>query len=271
MIVPEDLKQIQRTMWSLGDYSKVADLLQPGAADLVARLDIRRGHRHLDVATGNGNVALLSGRAGADVIGLDLTDAYFPEARDRARRAGLAIDFIEADAEALPFPDASFDVVTSTYGVQFAPRHERSAGEMVRVCKAGGVIGLCNWTPRSWTAHFQDILASYFPPPPSYTAPAMMWGDEDYMRALLGPGFRMETRRMTLVYPFPSAEQMIAFFESSFGPCLAARRTISPRSRWTELRSELVEMTERFHQTDERGSRVEVEYLRVVARKTVLQ
>ncbi|CAL9422586.1 putative protein [Actinosynnema sp. ALI-1.44] len=263
-MIDEDFKQVNRTMWSYGDYARVAELLDPGAVRLVERLDVRPGTRHLDVATGNGNVALLTARRGADVVGLDLTDDFFDDARRRAARLGVQVRLMAGDGEDLPFPDGSFDLVTSTYGIQFAPHHEVVAAELARVCRAGGALGMCNWTPRSWTAHFQEVLSSYFPPPPRDTGQPMLWGDERYLDRLLGGHFELVTRRRGLWYPFPGAEALIAFFESCFGPFLAARRSISPPSRWAQLRAELVEVSEDFFVADERGGGFEVEYLEVV-------
>ncbi|MEV6978729.1 methyltransferase domain-containing protein [Kitasatospora sp. NPDC093806] len=267
----EDLREINRTMWSYGEYRHVADLLRPGAVDLVERLGPTPGLRHLDVATGNGNVALLSALRGAEVHGLDLTDQFFADARERAAQAGVTFELTRGDAQELPFEDADadtgFDLVTSTYGVQFAPDHRAAAGEMARVLRPGGRIGLCNWTSRSWTAHFQEILSSYFPSPAGHQGQPMLWGDERYLAGLFGPEFEVTAERRELWYPFPDAEALVAFFEACFGPCIAARNTIAPPSRWFELRAEMVEMTERFVTTDERGTGVPVEYLLVVARK----
>ncbi|MCX4658012.1 class I SAM-dependent methyltransferase [Streptomyces uncialis] len=262
----QDIREVNRTMWSYGEYRHVADLLRPGAVDLIDRLAPAPGTLHLDVATGNGNVALLSARRGSLVQGLDLTDEFFPDALERAERAGVHIDLHRGDAEELPFGDDSFDLVTSTYGVQFAPHHAAAAGEMARVCRPGGRIGMCNWTSRSWTAHFQEILSSYFPSPTGNQGQPMLWGDEEYQRELFGDSFELTTERRALWYAF-DAEGLIAFFESCFGPCIAARNTISPPGRWHELRAELVEMTERFVTTDSRGTGLPVEYLQVIAEK----
>jgi len=263
----DELIEINRMMWSYGEYRHVADLLRRGAVDLVERLAPSPGLQHLDVATGNGNVALLSASRGAKVHGLDLTDQFFADARERAERAGVSFELTRGDAQDLPFDNESFDLVTSTYGVQFAPDHQAAAGEMARVLRTGGRIGLCNWTSRSWTAHFQEILSSYFPSPAGQQGQPMLWGDPDYITELFGNNFEINAERRELWYPFPEAEALVAFFEACFGPCIAARNTISPPSRWFELRAEMVEMTQRFTTTDERGTGVPVEYLLVVARK----
>jgi SAM-dependent methyltransferase len=266
-LAPDEYRELSRLTWSLGDYPSVAELLEEGARELVAQLDLGPGLRHLDVATGSGNVAVLAACAGAVVTGLDLTSEFFPEARRRAAEAGVTIELVEGDAEALPFPDETFDRVTSTYGVQFAPRHRLAAGEMARVCRPGGTIGLCNWTPEGWTGRFQEILSSYFPPPPPYASPPMLWGEEDYVRALFGTDFDVTAERRRLTYRFGSPEEMVSFFETRFGPFIIARRTISPRSRWRELRAEIVALTEESLVGEADEARVEPEYLLVLARK----
>lgn len=261
------LAEINKTMWSYGDYAQVARLLQPGASGLVERLGSLSGARHLDIATGNGNVALLAAERGAIVAGLDFTAQFYPDAARRATEHNLDIRFVAGDAESLPFSAGSFDVVTSTYGIQFAPRHDRVAAEVARVCLSDGVLGMCNWTPRSWTAHFQQAISGYFPDPPSFAGQPMRWGDARYLERLLGADFQLEAETMQLWYPFATGEGLISFFESCFGPLMAARRSISPRSRWTELRRELVALTDQFVTTDERGTGVPVEYLQVVGHR----
>ncbi|MDK0523770.1 class I SAM-dependent methyltransferase [Streptomyces sp. ML-6] len=267
MTIDPNIQEINRTMWSYGEYRHVADLLRPGAVELVERLAPAPGTAHLDVATGNGNVALLSALCGSVVTGLDLTDEFFPDARERFAQAGVQVDLHRGDAQELPFADASFDLVTSTYGIQFAPDHTAAAGEMARVLRPGGRIGMCNWTARSWTAHFQAILSAYFASPNGHQGQPMLWGSPDYLGELLGPGFTVTAERRELFYPFGTADDLVTFFENCFGPCIAARNTISPPSRWKELRAEMTEMTEDFHTTDERGTGVPVEYLLVVAEK----
>lgn len=266
-VSPDELKELNRVMWSLGEYALVSRMLEPGAQALIEKLGIQSGQRHLDVATGDGNVALLSARKGALVTGLDLTSQYFDRARVRFRDAGVNVDLAEGDAECLPYADESFHVVTSTYGVQFAPRHEYAAREMARVCKVGGVIGLCNWTAAGWTGQFQRIISSYFPPPPPYARDPMLWGDERYIAQLLGNRFELECEVRTLRYPFPSAESLISFFESCFGPCLIAKRAMTPSSRWEKLRRDLISMTEEFFRRASAPSCVEPEYVLALARK----
>jgi len=264
-----DLKQVHRVAWGAGDYLRIADLMAPPCIELVRRLDVAAGMDVADVACGTGNVAIPAARLGARVVGIDLTPEHFPAARRRAAEAGVEVDWREGDAERLDLPDAAFDRVTSTFGAQFAPRHRRVADELVRVCRPGGVIGMCNWTERGWAGRFQRILASYFPPPQEYQAPAMQWGDERYVRDLFGRHpVTIECRLAGVPYRFPSAEHLVRFFEAHFGPLVIARRTVSPRTRWAALRAEIVDMTEAMNVLGpEEGLLVEAEYLEVIVRR----
>lgn len=265
-----DLKGIHRAMWGAGDYVRIADLVARACVELVDTLAVTQGMDILDVACGTGNVSIPAAGRGARVTGVDLTPEHFPTARQRAIEAGVDIDWREGDVEQLDLPDNSFDRVTSTFGSQFAPRHERVASELVRVCRPGGLIGLNNWTQEGWTGQFQSILASYFPEPPQeYQAPAMQWGNPEYVRDLFaGHPVTVTTRLDTVPYDFPSAEHLVRFFETHFGPFITARNLVSPRSRWAQLRSDLVEMTESFNVLGpEEGFLAEVEYLQVIIRK----
>jgi SAM-dependent methyltransferase len=268
-VTEHELKQLHRLMWGLGDYPRIADLLAPPCVELVRRLEIAPGLRLADIACGTGNVAIPAARLGAQVTGVDLTPEHFNAARERAAEAGVDIDWIEGDAEALDLPDSAFDRVTSTFGAQFAPRHQPVADELARICKSGGVIGMCNWTERGWAGQFQRILATYFPEPQDFQDPAMLWGDVDYVRHLFERLEATVTCRLSSVpYEFPSAEHLVRFFETNFGPFIAARAAISPHSRWAELRAELVEMTESCNVLDSADRLlVEAEYLEVIISK----
>ncbi|MEU0208859.1 methyltransferase domain-containing protein [Streptomyces canus] len=267
-VTDHELKQIHRMMWGAGEYVRIADLVAGACAELVDRIGTCEGTDLLDVACGTGNVSIPAALRGARVTGVDLTPEHFPAARARADEAGVQITWQEGDAEQLEFPDSSFDRVTSTFGSQFAPRHDRVAAELVRVCRPGGLIGLCNWTEQGWTGQFQRILASYFPTPQDFQQPAMRWGDETYVRTLFqGHPVHIECRLRNVPYAFPSAEHLVRFFEANFGPFITARSTVSPRSRWAQLRADLVDMTETFNTTPGEGFLADVEYLEIVLQK----
>ena len=176
-----------RQAWAAGDYHRFAsDLVWDLGAELVSACGIRPGDRVLDVAAGSGNVALRAAAAGAAVVASDLTPENFAAGRRAAQRAGLAIDWVQADAEDLPFADAEFDGVTSSVGAMWAPDHQLVADELVRVCRPGGTIGMINFAADGLLAGFLDVFAAYAPPPPSWASPPLLWGDPDHIRQLFG-------------------------------------------------------------------------------------
>ena len=172
-----DLKKAHRATWAAGDYAAVARHIDEAPPrDLLDRVDVRPGQDVLDVATGTGNVALKAAPAAARVVGLDLTPELFAVARQRAEEQGVVVEWVEGDAEELPFADASFDHVLSVFGVQFAPRHEVAAAELARVCRPGGNVGLVNWTPAGLIGELFTILGGYLPAPPDFVGPPPLWG-----------------------------------------------------------------------------------------------
>src|SRR5262245_10744091 len=192
----EGFKQNQRKIWSSGDYPDIAHLIESGAEHLVRAADVHAGQDLLDVATGSGNVALIAAAKGANVTGLDLTPELFVAARRRAGEAGVDCEWIEGDAEQLPFADDSFDRALSAFGTMFAPRHEVAAAELVRVTKPGGVVAVAAWTPEGTNGQMFRTVSSHMPPPPPELKPPSMWGDEAYMGALFGPlGVELEFER----------------------------------------------------------------------------
>ena len=181
---PIDLKAIktrQQGAWSSGDYAVVGTTLQIVGEELCEALDLRAGQSVLDVAAGNGNVSLAAARRWCDVVATDYVPALLERARERAAAERLEIEFREADAEALPFADASFDVVVSTFGVMFTPDQERAAAELIRVCRRGGKIGLANWTPEGFIGQLFKTIGKHVPPPAGAKSPAL-WGTRDAAR-----------------------------------------------------------------------------------------
>ena len=186
MTAVADLKRAHRATWAAGDYAAVAEMIDEAPPrDLFARVEVTPGLEVLDVATGTGNLAIRAAAAGAQVVGLDLTPELFATARRRAERHGVVVDWVEGDAEDLPFEDDSFDSVLSAFGVQFAPRHEVVAQELARVCRPGGRIGLVNWTPGGAIGDLFKIMGRYMPAPPDYASPPSLWGNEEHVRSLL--------------------------------------------------------------------------------------
>ncbi|HEU4450004.1 MAG TPA: methyltransferase domain-containing protein, partial [Gaiellaceae bacterium] len=264
----ESLKAVHRTTWAAGDYAAVAEVVDVVAPDhLVDRAGVRAGHRTLDVATGTGNVAVRTAAAGAPTIGLDLTPELLEIGRRRAGGLGVEVEWVVGDAEQLPFEDAGFDRVLSAFGVQFTPRHEVTARELVRVCKPGGVIGLCNWTPESAIGELLAILGRSLPPPPGYASPPPLWGSEEHVRALFADDdVELEFERATTPFAFDSAEHWAAFMETNYGPMLKARERLCAEGTWEGCREEIVGMMERRNESADGGLLVPAEYVLVLAR-----
>src|SRR3954469_9620438 len=191
------IKQKQQATWASGDFAVVGITLQIVGESLAEAIDIRAGERVLDVAAGNGNATLAAARRFADVTSTDYVPSLLDKGRERARAEGLAVQFQTADVENLPFADASFDVVLSTYGCMFAPDHVRTASEMMRVLRPGGRIGLANWTPGGFIGRLFKVIGRYVPPPAGLRSPAL-WGTEERLRELFGSqaAFIAATRRV---------------------------------------------------------------------------
>jgi ubiquinone/menaquinone biosynthesis C-methylase UbiE len=259
-------KQASRATWAAGDYAAISDAVtDPVAAVLVDHVGVTRGDEVLDVATGTGNVALVAAERGALAVGSDLTPELFDTAKRRAVDRGVDVDWVEADAEDLPFESGSFDSVLSTYGVQFAPRHDVAAKELLRVCRPGGAIGLANWTPESNVGEMFRIMGKYMPKPPAYVSPPPLWGSEQYVRGLFG-GHDVSYETQTTPFRFGSAEHFMSFFETCYGPTVKAREKLTAAGRWDECRADLVEMMERRNAADDGTLHVDGEYALIVVK-----
>jgi SAM-dependent methyltransferase len=269
MTAVADLKKVHRATWAAGDYAAVAehiDAVPP--RDLLERVDIRPGHDVLDVATGTGNVAIRAAAAGAQVAGLDLTPELFDTARRRAAAADVTVDWVEGDAEDLPFDDERFDRVLSTFGVQFAPRHAIVAQELARVCRPGGLIGLVNWTPEGQIGELFKIMGRYMPAPPDYASPPPLWGNEEHVRGLFaGSGVELEFARGLNPWRFDSAEHWVVFMETHYGPTLKAREKLTAEGRWDDCRGEILAMAERRNEATDGSLLIPGEYLITIGRK----
>jgi SAM-dependent methyltransferase len=240
-----EAKQRTRATWAAGDFAEVARLtLWPVGEALVRRVGIGRGEDVLDIACGTGNAALRAAQAGGRTTGVDLTPELFDAGRALAREAGVEIDWVEGDAEELPFADESFDVVLSTFGVMFAPRHQVTASEIARVLRPGGRLGLCNWTADGMIAQMFQALGSFAPPPPPFAEPPLLWGDENHVRRLFeGTGIVLEFATESVpAAPFPSAEAAVAWNEQNFGPTIMLRAFLEPQGRWDACRERLIEL-----------------------------
>ena len=212
------IKQRQQATWASGDYAVIGTTLQIVGETLAEAVDVRAGERVLDVAAGNGNASLAAARRHASVTSTDYVQALLAKGHDRARAEGLAIQFQHADAEALPFADASFDAVLSTFGVMFTPEHQRSASEMLRVLRSGGRIGLANWTPGGFIGRLFRLIGAHVPPPAGVASP-LLWGTESHIVELFGSHaaqIRCEHRHFNFRYH--SAAHWVQVFRELYGP-----------------------------------------------------
>jgi ubiquinone/menaquinone biosynthesis C-methylase UbiE len=212
------VKARQQAAWSTGNYAVVGTTLQIVGENLCEALDLRSGARVLDVAAGNGNATLAAARRWCDVTSTDYVPSLLESGRARALAEGHMIKFQEADAENLPFPDASFDAVISTFGVMFTPDQEKAASELARVCKPGGKIGLANWTPESFIGQLFKTIGKYIPPAPGVKSPAL-WGTKAALDALFGETAReIRTAQREFVFRYRSPAHWIEVFRTYYGP-----------------------------------------------------
>jgi SAM-dependent methyltransferase len=212
------IKQRQQATWASGDYATVGTTLQIVGEMLAEAADVRADERVLDVAAGNGNATLAAARRFAQVTSTDYVPELLEKGRQRAQAENLAVQFEVADAEALPYADASFDVVLSTFGVMFAPDHARSAREMLRVTRAGGRIGMANWTPDSFIGRLFKVIGAHVAPPAGVRSPAL-WGSEAHLTALFGPHARdLRVERKYFTFRYRSAAHFVQVFRDYYGP-----------------------------------------------------
>jgi SAM-dependent methyltransferase len=260
-------KQGQKAMWTAGDYPQVARRIESVAEQLVASVGAAAGLKLLDVATGTGNVAIPAAQAGAQVTGLDLTPKLLEIARQRAAEAGLEIHFLEGDAEELPFPDGSFDRVTSCFGVMFAPRQPVAAGELVRVIAPGGTIAVAAWTPEGFVGRNFGLAASYMPPMPPDFKPPVMWGREDHVRSLFADSAaELSCELQTVRFSADSPEIWVQEDERMLGPAVMAKAALEPQGRYQELRQAMIDLYNECNEATDGSFMVHAEYLLTVAR-----
>lgn len=268
---PMTLKQRQRAMWALGDYPAVAEQVIPALGHrLVQACGVVPGQRVLDVAAGSGNAAVPAAEVGARVVASDLTPELFDAGRRLAAARGVDVDWREADAEALPFGEAEFDVVMSCVGVMFTPDHQASADELVRVARPGGVVGLINWTPQGFIGRMLAAVKPFLPAPPANARPAPLWGDPDHVRGLFGDRVdRFSATRASLrVDRFEAPEDFRDFFAARYGPIVAARRGLADDpARLAELDEALIELARTSDVGDGGPLVMDWEYLLVTAHR----
>jgi SAM-dependent methyltransferase len=260
------LKDQHRATWAAGDYAAVARHVDGGPPEQVlAATGAAAGQDVLDVATGSGNVALRAAALGANVTGLDLVPELLEIAGERAAAQGLAIDLVAGDAEALPFADGSFDRVLSTFGIQFAPRHQVVADELVRVCRPGGAIGLVNWTPEGLIGRMFGVMSRWAPKPPAFASPPPLWGDEEHVRTLFDAhDVELSFERGINTFAFDSVEDYMSFFEERYGPTIKTRERLVAQGAWDECQAALRALYEELNEADDGSFRAEAEYLMTI-------
>lgn len=259
------LKARLKTMWMAGDYGHFATFLEPGAMEFFPRLGALSGQRVLDVACGAGQLSLPAARAGATVTGIDIATNLIEQARARAAAEGLAIRFEEGDAESLEFDDASFDIVFSLIGAMFAPRPDRVAAELVRVCRPGGRIVMGNWTPTGFIGQMFKTNGKHVPPPAGMPSP-VLWGDEATVRQRLGDtvtDLQLTKRLYPFRYPFPPAD-VVEFFRTYYGPTNRAFAALDAEKQ-AALRADLVSLWTENNTARDGGTAIQGEYLEVIA------
>ena len=257
------LKSRQQAAWSSGDYAVIGTTLQIVGEELCEALDVHSGQKVLDVAAGNGNVSLAAARRWCDVVATDYAPLLLERARERAAAERVNIEFREADAEALPFQDGSFDVVVSTFGVMFTPDQDRAAAEMIRVCKPGGKIGLANWTPDGFIGQLFKTIGKHVPPAPGTKSPAL-WGT----RARIAELFESRTTSVefaarNFVFRYRTPAHWLEVFRTYYGPVLKTFASLEPAAQAT-LQRDLMDLIDRFNRAKDGSMVVPSEYLEIV-------
>jgi SAM-dependent methyltransferase len=266
-----ELKGRHRRMWASGDYpSMVETFLLPLGPRLVEACGIAPGMHVLDVAAGTGNAAIPAARRGASVTASDLTPELLEAGRRRAEAAGVELGWVEADAEDLPFEDASFDVVISAIGVMFAPHHRAAADELVRVCRPGGTIGLLSWTPAGMIGALFRAMGPFAPPPPPGAQPPPLWGEEAHLRELLADRVALGTleRDVLEVTAFAHPHDYGEHFKARYGPTIAARANAEKQGREAEFDAALERFCDDWNRGRDGAARFEMEYLLAVGTRT---
>jgi len=238
-----EAKQGARATWAAGKFDEIAERIWSVGGDLVSRVGVRSDEDVLDVACGTGNATIPAAQTGARTTGLDLTPKLLVDGQRRAEEAGVEIDWVEGDAEDLPFDDASFDVVLSTFGCMFAPDHKQAAGEIARVLRPGGRIGIAAWTPDGGIGKFFKSMSQFSPPPPPGFQPPPLWGTREHVEGLFaGTGVDLSFTETAVEFHFDSVEAAVEEYTTKFGPLVMLRASLEPEGRWDEVLDVLREL-----------------------------
>lgn len=264
-VAPVDLSAVktkQQAMWASGDFGVIGTTLQIVGEQLCEAVDVGGGERVLDVAAGNGNATLAAARRFAHVTSTDYVPALLESGRRRAEADGLAVTFEVADAEELPYPDASFDVILSTFGVMFAPDHAKSSSEMLRVCRRGGRIGLASWTPEGFIGQLFRVVAKHVPPPAGVKSP-LLWGTRDHLQGLFADAVSIDHTVRDFAFRYESAEHFVDIFRTFYGPTYKAFAALDATGQ-AALEADLLALLKRCARKSAAGLVVPAEYLETV-------
>ena len=259
------IKGRQQAAWSSGDYAIVGTTLQIVGEQLCEALELRPGSKVLDVAAGNGNATLAAARRFTDVVSTDYVGALLERGRERAEAERLPVTFQEADAEALPFADASFDVVLSTFGVMFTPDQDKAAAELVRACRSGGKIGLANWTPEGFIGQVFKTLGKHLPPPAGVKSPAL-WGTRARLEEMFGRAGNVDAQPRMFVFRYRSTDHWLDVFKTYYGPMHKAFGALDDAGQ-KALAADLTALAGQFNRATDGTMAVPSEYLEVVVSK----
>jgi len=263
----EAIKKRQQQTWASGDFAMIATTTIVVGELLCEAVDLRPSQQVLDVATGSGNTALAAARRWCEVTGMDYVPSLLERGRERAVAERVRVTFVEGDAENIPFPDASFDVVLSTFGAMFAPNHEKAASELLRVCKPGGKIGMANWTPDSVIGELFRITGRHVVPPTGLKPPAL-WGSEDRLRELFGGGIAsLHVTKRSFTFRYHSPEHWLEYFKTYYGPTLKAFEALDNAGQ-EALARDLLDLWRRFNRSSGDTLMAPGDYLEVVATRT---
>lgn len=260
----DEIREINKAIWAAGEWDEVAELIAAVGPRLLDEVSVGPGMEVLDVATGTGSsIAIPAALRGATVTGSDLTPQHFVAGRRRAAAAGVSVEWVEADAEDLPFEDGRFDRVFSTFGHMFAPDQQRAADELVRVCKPGGIVGLATWTPDGYSGQLFAVINRHLPPAPDSLSP-VLWGDPDEVAQLLS-SLDLEFHVEQVVFTASSIDARADFYEEKFGPLVVARQALG--EDWPALRADVREFDEDWNTATDGSVRISADYLVTIGRK----
>jgi ubiquinone/menaquinone biosynthesis C-methylase UbiE len=258
------IKQQARATWASGDFDAVVPFIWEAGSAAAEGAGCGPGDRVLDIAAGSGNAAIQAAMRGASVVASDLTPELFEPGRRRAADNGVELEWVEADAEALPFEDASFDAAISTFGIMFAPRQSVAVSELARVVKPGGRIALCSWRPAGFVGEMFATIGSYMKPPPPPEGPPVRWGTADGAHELLDSNFDIACEDRTLFQRYDGpVDEMTDYFMAKFGPMVMARRALEPQGRWEEFLGAYKELTRRWNEGGDDSAAIPADYLLV--------